>query len=94
MDVLVCIWLSQQGQAEGTEIGPEKEVEGMKCVSSSTSMLLVVLSPKLSLRGQFHSTVIKKSIMVDGGVILQGPGGKRVTWAHAIMVSRLCTYLP
>ena len=71
MDTLVCIRLSQQSQAEGTEVGPEKEVEGMKGVCSSTSMLLIILSPKLSLRGELHTTIIEKSIMVDGGVILQ-----------------------
>ena len=50
MDTLVRVWLGEQGHTEGTEVGPEEEVERMEGVCASAGMLDVVLSAKLSLR--------------------------------------------
>ena len=44
----------------------------MKSVRTPTGMLLVILSPKLALGGELHTTVIEKTIRVDGSIVLKG----------------------
>ena len=65
MDGPVCIWLCEEGHAECPKVGPQEEVEGVEGIGASSGMLHVVLPPKLSLRCQFHTTVIEEAIFVD-----------------------------
>ena len=61
MDLGVSIRLSQESHAKGTKVRQEKEIEGMEGVRASASVLVVVLTTKLSFSCQLHTTVIEKS---------------------------------
>ena len=58
VNTLVRVWLGKQSEREGGKVSPEDEVERMEGVGAPTGMLLVVLSSKLSFRGELHTTVV------------------------------------
>ena len=59
MDLHVRIRLSEKSHTEGAKVSPQEEIEGVKCIGASSSMCLVVLSTKLAIRRELHSTVIE-----------------------------------
>ena len=62
--------MRQQGNTEGTKVGPEKEVEGVQCVCTTTGMFYVVLTSIFTIRGEFNSTVVEKTFWIDLSIIL------------------------
>ena len=70
MDGCLGLWLGQEGHAEGSKIGPEKEVEGMEGVRPSCGMLHVFLPTILTISRKLHSTVIAITTMANFKIIL------------------------
>ena len=70
MNVFLCLRLSQKGHAEGPKVGPEQKIKGVEGICSPSGMLHVILPAKLSLRRELYSTIIKKTIWIDLGIIL------------------------
>ena len=59
MYLVIGIWLSEQSNAKGAEVGPEEEIEGVECVCAPTGVLHVVLTTELPIRGELYTTVIE-----------------------------------
>ena len=70
MELLISIGLCEESHTEGPKVGPQEEVEGVEGVGAPACMLQVVLTTKLTIRRQLHSTVVVEAIGIDLGVIL------------------------
>ena len=46
MNACFSLWLGQKGNAEGSKIGPEQEIEGVQGVCAPGGMLHIVLASK------------------------------------------------
>ena len=70
MDLIVGIWLSQQSDAKGTKVGPEKKVERVEGVGAAAGMLHIVLTTKFAVWREFNTTIVEKTFRTDLGIVL------------------------